>query len=505
MIGGLFGGAMTPDEEKQILGLLGVRVRGASQAANQSRVSTGPALGTGLRAAAQGIGDLRRSALKRTQLEEQARLNALRKQWFIRQLAARKQGGPGSGLTTVERPAEPGDWEDDFINGDPPADRPASAGLTPTGAAPAAPPDPTAQRTTPTTPPLLSARQAEDQSLAAMQTGAAAPARPQAPLAGRRPLPRVPSALGRMVRETPARLRRDQERAQAPDPRIPQPPGPPQGFARPPVQRPPTRKDLPFNTRVYNWYAPTVKAINDGIRYYAGPHLSQSLANLTEMLRFTDLGDAEAYNNETQNLQDTLARWKPGKSGGAAVANQLPITAAAMVGMVAPGVPAKGAVQLAKLGKAGKTAAKRPPKARGAAAGRGPKTALVYQHAEGVAGAGTNHLPGLLNAPDKRRAAFTSRISKAFQDPQGMDIINKNIGLRPIPTRRAQGAFRASPRHQVEYNQIYVPGSEVPLVGGNRLRKADEQRFRSAATLRAGMTGQFAEEAEPERDQGICR
>ena len=349
----------------------------------------------------------------------------------------------------------------------------------------------------PATPPPVSARQAEDQSLAAMQAGAAALVRPgAAPLGGRRPLPRVPSSVGRMVRNIPARLRRDQELAQAPraDARIPRPPGPPPGLPRTPVQRLPKRKDLPFNTRVYNWYAPTVKAINDGITYYAGPHLSQALANLTNMLQFTDLGDAETSTKEAQKLMKTLRKWKPGKSGGAAVANQLPLTAAAMVGMVAPGVPAKGAVQLGKLGKPVRKLPKRAAKARRGAARPGPDTALVYTHGEGVPGAGIDHLPKLLKAPHKDRAAITSRVSKAFQDPQGRDIINKNIGLNAITTRPTQGAYRASPQHPVEYNPSYAAGVKAPLVGGAkpRLRAADEQRLHAGATLRAAMTGQHA-------------
>jgi hypothetical protein len=226
--------------------------------------------------------------------------------------------------------------------------------------------------------------------------------------------------------------------------------------------------------------------------YYAGPHLGKSLANLTKLLRYTDAGDAEALLAEWKNTRAALAKWKPGKSGGDAVANQLPLSAAALASVILPGVPAKGAVQLAKLGRTGKRAAKRTAKARGAAARRAPDTALVYQHAEGVPGAGIRHLPGLVKASDKTQKAFTSRVSKAFQDPQGMDIINKNIGLRPIATRPAQGAYRASPRHRVEYNPTYVPGSELPLVRGNRLGKADEQRLRTAATLRASMTGQHA-------------
>lgn len=131
--------------------------------------------------------------------------------------------------------------------------------------------------------------------------------------------------------------------------------------------------------------------------------------------------------------------------------------------------------------------------ARAVVSRKAPKSATVYSTAEAVPGEGTDHLPGLLNAPPGTQRQFTGRVASAFTDPQGLDVLHKNVGLAPIKTRPMQGAYQATPQSPIEFNPGYAAGIRSRLVGGKKphITAKDEQRLRTAATVRGGMTGQL--------------
>lgn len=123
-----------------------------------------------------------------------------------------------------------------------------------------------------------------------------------------------------------------------------------------------------------------------------------------------------------------------------------------------------------------------------------PETAFAYATGEGVTGLGTGHLENTINEPLGARSHFTGRISQAFQDPQGMDILHKGLGLKPIATRSTTGAFQPTPTSPIEINPGFAAGVEAPLVMRGKKQIIDpavEQALRTAATLRGGMTAQL--------------
>ena len=123
----------------------------------------------------------------------------------------------------------------------------------------------------------------------------------------------------------------------------------------------------------------------------------------------------------------------------------------------------------------------------------GPKSgerAHVYATEEVVPGEDIGHLPRVLKASEGEKAHLTSRVRGALTDPQGMDILHRNLGLPTIATRAMQGAWRASPKHKIQFSPGYAAGVELPLTKAGRLTKRDEQKLRTAATVRGAMTAQ---------------
>ena len=107
-----------------------------------------------------------------------------------------------------------------------------------------------------------------------------------------------------------------------------------------------------------------------------------------------------------------------------------------------------------------------------------PESAFAYSTHEYVPGRGTGHLEDLIDAPFGSRSNFSSRVSSAFRDPQGLDIMQQSVGLKPIATRSMTGAFRPSNdipyqgtlkapdvgRQQMEISPGFASGVEVPLI-----------------------------------------
>lgn len=121
------------------------------------------------------------------------------------------------------------------------------------------------------------------------------------------------------------------------------------------------------------------------------------------------------------------------------------------------------------------------------------ETATAFANAEAVPGRGTGHLENLIDAPLGTRQYVTGKVSNAFQDQQGIDILHKNLGMNPIATRPMTGAFR-NPAGELEVQPGWSMGVEVPVTQGRsgpRLDKYDEQRLRTAATARGAFTAQL--------------
>lgn len=117
----------------------------------------------------------------------------------------------------------------------------------------------------------------------------------------------------------------------------------------------------------------------------------------------------------------------------------------------------------------------------------------AFANAEAIPGLGTGHLENLIDAPMGTRQHFTGKISNAFQDQQGIDILHKNLGLNPITTRPVTGAFM-NPAGKLEIQPGWSMGAELPVKmgpNGPRLDPYDEQKLRAAATFRGGVTAQL--------------
>ena len=122
--------------------------------------------------------------------------------------------------------------------------------------------------------------------------------------------------------------------------------------------------------------------------------------------------------------------------------------------------------------------------------GEVPRRAYVYQTEEAIPGRVTGHIPGLLDATPGAKQHFSSRVLGAFTDPQGMDILHRNLGMNTLATRPMQGAYRSSPDAPIEFNPGAAIGVEVPISAQRRIPKRTEQQLRTAATIRGGLLAQ---------------
>lgn len=86
---GLFTGAMTPQEKKALIGLLGLQVGGSILAANDGR-STGEAVGAGLLSGTDFLGKQNKAMERRRAGEQQREINDLRKQQIEAKLRRQK-------------------------------------------------------------------------------------------------------------------------------------------------------------------------------------------------------------------------------------------------------------------------------------------------------------------------------------------------------------------------------------------------------------------------------
>lgn len=130
----------------------------------------------------------------------------------------------------------------------------------------------------------------------------------------------------------------------------------------------------------------------------------------------------------------------------------------------------------------------------------------------GIPGRGTGVAENLIDAPAGSRANFSSRVSNVFQDPTGMDILHKNLGLNPVSTVPSTEVWRpdlpanlsnmqkkatefVGYRPPLEVGRGYTASVEAPVTLNKRGQKivdpAVERALEVASTLRGAMTAQL--------------
>ena len=125
--------------------------------------------------------------------------------------------------------------------------------------------------------------------------------------------------------------------------------------------------------------------------------------------------------------------------------------------------------------------------------GWAPGKGYVYATAEAIPGLDTGIFPNIAKETTGKKDAFTGAVSSALTDDMNLDILHKSLGLSPIQTRPIQGAYRMDADHPIEFNKGWASGVEVDTIGRpgrESLRKRDEKKLVTAATLRGAMTGQ---------------
>ena len=142
-----------------------------------------------------------------------------------------------------------------------------------------------------------------------------------------------------------------------------------------------------------------------------------------------------------------------------------------------------------------------------------PEQEKTFAHVttSGIPGRGTGVAEDLIDAPAGSRANFSSRVSNVFQDPTGMDILHKNLGLNPVSTVPSTEVWRpgmegpvggmgTSLAHATEYRpplevgRGYTASVEAPVTlnksGQKIVDPAVERALEVASTLRGAMTAQ---------------
>ena len=142
-----------------------------------------------------------------------------------------------------------------------------------------------------------------------------------------------------------------------------------------------------------------------------------------------------------------------------------------------------------------------------------PEQEKTFAHVttSGIPGRGTGVAEDLIDAPAGSRANFSSRVSNVFQDPTGMDILHKNLGLNPVSTVPSTEVWRPSMEgpvggmgtslaHATEYRpplevgRGYTASVEAPVTLNKRGQKIVdpevERALEVASTLRGAMTAQ---------------
>jgi hypothetical protein len=142
-----------------------------------------------------------------------------------------------------------------------------------------------------------------------------------------------------------------------------------------------------------------------------------------------------------------------------------------------------------------------------------PEQENTFAHVttSGIPGRGTGVAEGLIDAPAGSRANFSSRVSNVFQDPTGMDILHKNLGLKPVSTVPSTEVWRPSIEgpvggmgtslaHATEYRpplevgRGYTASVEAPVTLNKKGQKIVdpevERALEVASTLRGAMTAQ---------------
>jgi hypothetical protein len=134
-----------------------------------------------------------------------------------------------------------------------------------------------------------------------------------------------------------------------------------------------------------------------------------------------------------------------------------------------------------------------------------PTSAFVTTPYEVVPGAGVGLGESMVTAPFGTRSDYSSRISSTMRDPMGRDRLQKAVGLNPLPTRGATGAFRPSggvpfqgppgresftQRAAMENQPAFGSTSKVQLTQRGDIPKDVKRRLDATEAARGYMTGQ---------------
>jgi len=136
--------------------------------------------------------------------------------------------------------------------------------------------------------------------------------------------------------------------------------------------------------------------------------------------------------------------------------------------------------------------------------GARPETAFAYGTYEAIPGRGLGHLESLIDDPLGSRQYFSSRVSGAFRDPQGRDVLQSALGLNPIATRPMTGAYRpefdipfqgtlrepTTGRPPMEINPGFATGVEVPVTKGMDIPERLKRELTAVEAARGYMTAQ---------------
>jgi hypothetical protein len=121
--------------------------------------------------------------------------------------------------------------------------------------------------------------------------------------------------------------------------------------------------------------------------------------------------------------------------------------------------------------------------------------AYPYETAEYIPMRGAGHAEEIIDAPMGQRQSFSSKMSGAFTDFTGKDVLHGALGLQRLKTAPGLGAYRPPGKYPwmtmpMENQPMFAIGVESPVTSSMDLPKRVHEKMSAAAALRGAMTGQ---------------
>lgn len=118
-----------------------------------------------------------------------------------------------------------------------------------------------------------------------------------------------------------------------------------------------------------------------------------------------------------------------------------------------------------------------------------------YETAEYIPMRGSGHAEEMIDAPMGQRQAFSSKMSGAFTDFSGKDVLHGALGLPGLKTVSGLGSYRPPGRYPwmtmpMENQPMFAIGVESPVTSSMDLPRRTHEKMTGAAALRGAMTGQ---------------